>query len=54
MIPDDSLIPPLKPAEMAGSDTGHHHGHSEHSMNPSAGNFHKVFFSFFLQCIDRY
>jgi hypothetical protein len=46
MIPADSLVPPLKPADMAGSNDNHHHGHSEHSMNPSAGNLNKICFSF--------
>jgi peptidylglycine monooxygenase len=32
MIPEDSLVPPLKPADIGGSEGGHH-VHSEHGMN---------------------
>ena len=39
MIPPDSIVPPLKPADIGGSEEEDgHHIHAEHAMNVPAGN----------------
>jgi hypothetical protein len=49
MIPPDSVVPPLKPADIGGT-TDDHHAHAEHAMDPSPGNFNIFpFFSLFSE-----
>lgn len=39
MIPPDSLVPPLKPADIGGPEDGEGHLiHAEHAMKASTGN----------------
>ncbi len=49
LIPPDSVVPPLKPADISGTDDGHH-AHAEHAMNPIAGNFNK---NYFFLCFSK-
>lgn len=52
-IPEDSIVPPVKPADM-GETNGAHHMHPEHAMNPSAGNLKTKFsFAVFFCTINR-
>jgi len=46
MIPEDSVVPPLKPADIGGIKADPH-AHAEHAMNPSpTGRFKSLFFIF--------
>ena len=38
MIPPDALVPPLKPADIGGTEEGGHEIHAEHAMNAPSGN----------------
>jgi hypothetical protein len=46
-MPADSVVPPLKPADISETNDGHH-AHAEHAMNPSEGNFKKFCLPFLL------
>lgn len=47
LIPADSVVPPLKPEDIGGTEDDHE-THAEHKMNSPSGNFNKIFFSFLL------
>lgn len=38
MIPPDALVPPLKPADIGGTEEGGHQIHAEHVMKAPPGN----------------
>ena len=52
MIPPDSVVPPLKPADIGGT-IDDHHAHAEHAMELSPGNFNIFLFFFFSSEINK-